>query len=569
MTGIRFKSLAVTVAASFVAMACGGNTGGSTGSETLASDQTLSFPVQDDIQTLDPGHVQSGQDITFTSEMFVGLYGLDNSNKIVNQIATGLPDVSADGKTYTFHLRKDAKFWNGDPIKSKDVVYSWNRAAALNDAYATVFQPVVGFDDTSNGKTKTMSGLSPPDDYTVKAQLTDAAGYWMSELALWTAAVVSEQAITQGGEDSWWGKPETAVGAGPFKMTERTPKASMAFQPVPKWWGGSTGALKNIKVEIGLDQASQVKKYEAGGFDLVGPANQPPGPDDILRYKSDPTKQMEENIYPAGRTTWVDFQFTGNSPFAPKPGITPGQPTAGLSADDGKLGRSAFSLAVDRAALVDVVCAKGATCTQATGGVIAKGLKGYVGDSKDPDAVFNASTAKADYSKWDPNGSKVRNVTYRYNTSATNTKVAQNLQSQWKASLGITIDLAPSDFPTLIGDRNAKKTILSRGSWGADYDHPQDWFDNLWTCSAAQVGHGGVEAYCNPAMDKILQSANASPIDRAVPQYQQAGQMLITDNVDAVLYYNTQTYFTHTYVKGAGFNSLYDFNWQGIRILQH
>ncbi|HEY8641627.1 MAG TPA: ABC transporter substrate-binding protein, partial [Candidatus Dormibacteraeota bacterium] len=368
MTGIRFKSLAVTVAASFVAMACGGNTGGSTGSETLASDQTLSFPVQDDIQTLDPGHVQSGQDITFTSEMFVGLYGLDNSNKIVNQIATGLPDVSADGKTYTFHLRKDAKFWNGDPIKSKDVVYSWNRAAALNDAYATVFQPVVGFDDTSNGKTKTMSGLSPPDDYTVKAQLTDAAGYWMSELALWTAAVVSEQAITQGGEDSWWGKPETAVGAGPFKMTERTPKASMAFQPVPNWWGGSTGALKNIKVEIGLDQASQVKKYEAGGFDLVGPANQPPGPDDILRYKSDPTKQKEENIYPAGRTTWVDFQFTGNSPFAPKPGITPGQPTAGLSADDGKLGRSAFSLAVDRAALVDVVCAKGATCTQATGG---------------------------------------------------------------------------------------------------------------------------------------------------------------------------------------------------------
>ena len=263
------------------------------------------------------------------------------------------------------------------------------------------------------------------------------------------------------------------------------------------------------------------------------------------------------------------FNFTGNSPFAPKAGIAPGQPTAGLSADDGKLGRSAFSLAVDRAALVDVVCAKGATCTQATGGVIAKGLKGYVGDSKDPDAVFNASTAKADYSKWDPNGSKVRNVTYRYNTSATNTKVAQNLQSQWKASLGITIDLAPSDFPTLIGDRNAKKTILSRGSWGADYDHPQDWFDNLWTCSAAQVGHGGVEAYCNPAMDKILQSANASPIDRAVPQYQQAGQMLITDNVDAVLYYNTQTYFTHTYVKGAGFNSLYDFNWQGIRILQH
>jgi len=568
MTGTRFKSFAVGVAAGLLAMACGGNNSNQ-GAETLAADQTLSFPVQDDVQTLDPGHVQSGQDITFTSEMFAGLYGLDNNNKIVNQIATGQPDVSADGKTYTFHMRKDAKFWNGDPIKSADVLYSWNRATALNDAYATVFQPVVGFDDTSNGKAKAMTGLSAPDDYTVKAQLTDAAGYWLSELALWTAAVVSQKAITAGGQDAWWSNPATAVGAGPFKMTERTPKASMAFQPVANWWGGSTGALKNVKVEIGLDQASQVKKYEAGGFDLVGMANQPPGPDDILRYKSDPTKAKEENIYPAGRTSWVNFGFTGSSPFAPKAGITPGQPTAGLGADDGKPGRNAFSLALDRDSLVDVVCAKGATCTKATGGLISKGLKGYLGDGKDPNAAFNASTAKADYTKWDPNGTRVKGLNYRFNTSATNTKVAQNLQSQWKANLGITVDLAPSDFPTLISDRNAKKTNLSRGSWGADYDHPQDWFDNLWTCDAAKVGHGGTEGYCNPAMDKVLQTANGEQVDKAIPSYQQAGQTLIDDNVDAVLYYNTQTYFTHTYVKGAGFNSLYDFNWQGVRILQH
>ena len=352
-------------------------------------------------------------------------------------------------------------------------------------------------------------------------------------------------------------------------MTERTAKASMAFQPVANWWGGSTGALKNIKVEVGVDQASQVKKYEASGYDLVGMANQPPSPDDILRYKSDPTKQKDENIYPSARSTWVNFNFTGNSPFAPKAGITPGNPTAGVGQDDGKKGRNAFSLSIDRDAMVDVASSKGATCTKATGGLIAKGLKGYVGDGKDPNAVFNASTAKSDYTAWDPNGSKIKGLQYRFNASATNTKIAQNLQSQWKANLGINIDLAPSDFPTLIADRNAKKTNLSRGSWGADYDHPQDWFDNLWTCEAAKPGHGGTEGYCNPAMDKNLKTANAESIDKALPLYQQAGQTLIDDNVDAVLFYGTQTYFTHSYVKGAGFNSLYDFNWQGIRILKH
>jgi len=164
MTGIRYKSLVVTVAAAFAAMACATSTGGTTGGEELAANQQLTFPLQDDIATLDPGHVQSGVDITFTTEMFAGLYGLDNSNKIVPVIATGQPDVSSDGKTYTFHMRKDAKFWNGDPIKSADVLYSWNRATALNDAYATVFQPVVGFDDTSNGKAKAMTGLTAPDE---------------------------------------------------------------------------------------------------------------------------------------------------------------------------------------------------------------------------------------------------------------------------------------------------------------------------------------------------------------------------------------------------------------------
>ncbi|MEP7106047.1 MAG: hypothetical protein ABI838_09390, partial [Chloroflexota bacterium] len=68
---------------------------------------------------------------------------------------------------------------------------------------------------------------------------------------------------------------------------------------------------------------------------------------------------------------------------------------------------------------------------------------------------------------------------------------------------------------------------------------------------------------------KVLTNANAETIDKAEAQYKQAGQMLIDDNVDAVLFYGTQTYFTHTYVKGAGFNSLYDYNWQGIRILKH
>ncbi len=568
MNPTRLRVLAVAAAAGMVALACGGNTGGG-GGETLASDQTLTFPIQDDVTTLDPGHVQSGVDITFIQEVFSGLYKFDNNLKIVPDIATGMPDVSSDGKTYTFKMRKDAKFSNGDPIKASDILYSWNRVAHLNDAYATVFDPVVGGTDVEAGKAQTMSGLTAPDDYTVKAQLTDPAGYWLTELAIWTATVVDQKVIQSAGEDTWWTKPETMIGSGPFKMTARSPKASMEFAPVSGWWGGSTGALKTIKVEIGIDQASAVKKFESGGISLVGMANDTPSPDDILRYKSDPTKSKLLTIYPSARTSWLGFNET-KGPFAVKAGgVTPGQPTSGTGADAGKDGRDAFSRAIDRDQLVDVACVKGATCSKATGGIIAKGLKGNLGENADPTAKFDGAAAKAEYQKWDPDGSKVKGLQLRYNTSATNTQLFSNVQSQLKSNLNVSVELAPSDFPTLIKDRNAKNAIMFRGSWGADYDHPQDWFNNQFTCPQAAVGKGGNEGYCNPAMDKVLAKADTEPLDQALPEYKQAVKMMIGDVVTANLQYGTQSYVTQSYVKGAGYNALFDYSWLGIRILKH
>src|SRR2546428_13817316 len=200
-------------------------------------------------------------------------------------------------------------------------------------------------------------------------------------------------------------------------------------------------------------------------------ANQPPSPDDILRYKSDPTKSKLLNIYPAARATWLGFNCA-KGPFAAKPGTTPGQPTSGLGSDAGKDGRIAFSQAIDRDQMVDVACVKGATCSKATGGLIAKGLKGYLGDNQDPSSKFDAAAAKSNYQKWDPDGSKVKALQLRYNTSATNTQLCSNVQPQIQANLNVNVDLAPPDFPTLINDRKAQPPLLFRDPWRADHDHP-------------------------------------------------------------------------------------------------
>ncbi len=569
MTGSsKFRSLAAALGALWVVAACGGGGGGS--SETLAADQTLRFGMSNDITSLDPAHVDSAVDITYLSEVFTGLYRFDNSLKIVPSGAASMPEISADGLTWTFHLRHDVVFSNGDKVTSADWVYSWTRTLRLNDAYASNLEAIHGSTDVEAGTATTITGLSVVDPYTLKAKLDSPAGYWLTQLAMPTASeVLDKKVIDAAGDEHWTEQASTYIGSGPFKMTARVPKQSMDFAPVKNWWGGDTGKLTAIHVDIGIDDVSRVKKFESGGYENVGMANSAPGPDDVLRYKNDPVKGKLLNVYNGARTTAFGFNFV-TGPFASKPGATPGADTTNAS-DPGLDGRRAFSMAIDRAQLADIACAHAITCQPAYGGPITKGFKGYLGDTGDPYAKFDATAAKALYEKWDPNHTKVKGLEYRYNTTGGNTKRAENLQAQWKQNLGVDVKLVPSDFPTLQRDRKKKVVILGRESWGIDYDHPQDWFDNLFSCSQAKVGRGNDEAYCNPAMDAITTAANAKSINdpATVNDYVNAGKMLVNDVVWATIDYGTQPYLTQSYVRGMGYNGLYDFNWEGIRLLQH
>lgn len=545
-----WRLLSGAVLSALLLASCGTTSTVSTG-ETLAADQTIRFPINDDIGTFDAAHISALVDFDFAQNVFDSVVKFDKNGKIVADLATGLPDVSSDGLTYTFHLKQNVKFSNGDPVKADDVIYSWNRTALAQDSYASNFSPIVGYDAVSATPptSKVLSGLTKMNDFAVVAKLSAPAGWWLSALALGGASwVVDQKVVAAKGEDTWWTTPDGLVGTGPFKMTARTPKASLDFAPVDNWWGGSTGAIKHIHVDVIADAASWVTKYEQGGYETVGYANMSPTPEDILRYQAG-THAKELTLNPSVRSTWVGFNFE-KGPFA---------------GDAGKDGRKAFTMAIDRSQLIDVACAKGATCTAATGGLIARGLKGYLGDGADPNAKFDPAAAKALYQSWDPTGSKVKGLKYSYNTTATNKLVAENLQAQWKQNLGVNVDLEALDRQTFFKNRDKHAYVMFRHSWSADYDHPQDWFDNLYVCNAGSGGSG----YCNKSMDAIVTAADQKPIDQALNDYIQAQKLMIADVIGAPLFYSIQPYLVKPYVKGAGGNAFFDYYWTDLRVLQH
>jgi oligopeptide transport system substrate-binding protein len=557
-----FRSLAVAMGTVWVVAACGG---GTANPSNLASDQTLSFPMVDDVGNTDPATMSAAVDIDIFRNTYSGLYKFDDQLNEVPDIADGQPQISSDGLTYTFKMKHNAKFSNGDPVKADDFIFSWNRAAAIQGDYSSVFQPVAGYDDVAGGKATSMSGLKKIDDYSFSATLSAPAGYWFTEVALWTAWVVDQKVVLAAGkatDTKWADDPATAIGTGQFKMTARTPKQSLDFAPVANWWGGSTGSLTKIHIEIVADQKAQLTKYESGGYSLIGFANQSLTPEDVIRYNSDSQLKKQLNLQPAARTTWIGFNFcTGKGQPGKSCTTSLNSPFAG---DAGKPLREAFSLAIDRDQLVDIACSKGTACVKATGGVITKGLKGYLGDNTDPWVVFDAAKAKQLFQQAG-GAAKVGNLTYTYNASAFNKAVCDNLASQWRQNLGITVQCASTDRASFFNARTKCTYPVFRHSWGADYDNPQDWFDFLFVSDAGSSG----SCYSNPQLDSMAKDANTKPLSQSLDTYKQMNKILVDNTVTGNLVYGIQQYLVHPYVQGAAGNPLYDNYWSDVKILQH
>jgi oligopeptide transport system substrate-binding protein len=547
-----------------LAIACGSGDGTSSNTAGLAANQQFRFPIMNDIETLDPGNVSMAVDIAFVQNVYGGLYRFNDNLTVVPDIATGMPDVSSDGLTYTFHMRQDVKFSNGDPVTSYDVLYSWNRAARLQNSYATVFLPVAGYTAlaTTPPTARTLSGLSAPDQYTVVAKLSAPAGYWIAELALWTADVVDHKVIPNDTDDKWWTTPATAIGTGPFKLTAYVPRGHLSFASVPNWWGGDTGRLTAVEATVLPDRSSQVSQYEHGGFDEIGAAHTYPPLDAILDFQAAPTLSSQFVNIPGARTTWVGFNFT-SGPFAPSA-------SAGIDDPVALAGRRAFSESIDRNQLVNLACGPGGiTCRPATGGVISNGLQSYLGDNADPGVVFNPTKSRQDLQTWDPTGTKRIGLRYWFSADAVQTAIASNLQAQWQTNLGVHVDTQHTDFPTFVTYRRQKHYTLFSDSWGAEYDNPQDWFDNLFRCSQAGIGLGNDDGICDERVDAAINKAESETGTQSIIDYQIADRQLIADYAYVDLVYQANQYFIKPYVRGGGGNALYDNSWTSISILAH
>jgi oligopeptide transport system substrate-binding protein len=533
-----------------------------------------------DVRSLRPQAASGSDEISIIGGMQRGLLYRDGEGNLVPSLATDLPTVSDDGKTYTYTLRPDAKYSDGTPIVAADIVRAARALADPRNAFDYGYEmcyiegayAVLGTDfgcpegdtpwldaaagtfddDTVNGLLDQL-GVSAPDEHTVVFQLHSPVSYWADITAMWLLTPVPESATS-------WAEAADIVSSGPFVLSEWTHNSKMVLTPNPNWYG-TTPQLSRIEISVGGDPAAAVAAWERGDLDEVGVPSS-----DVQRVLNTAEYQTMINRSSTLSIEYWDFANCQQSDPANQGKFLCPENSA-VSANDSVNGgggsptqnihfRQALTQAIDKTELINVTFAGiGVPAFSPT----MPGIPGFPTYDADTSplkfdiaaAQANLATALGELGVADPDPATVLPATdtcddtcqhtmawakvlapmrFGYNCDAGHDQRVLYMAQAWRTALGFSgeqMDIRCTDFGTFRTERRAGNIYtIARNGWGADFPHPDNQNRDLFACGAGNNN----SKYCNPDYDALLnQGAQAANYDAALPFYTQAEQLLVQD----------------------------------------
>ena len=236
---------------------------------------TLRLGQGSDFRSLDPAVANDTVSVPIIRVLFQPLLDYDDGVNLVPLTAEAMPTLSKDGKTYTFHLRKDVHFSNGRAVTADDYLYSWRRVMNPKTkspwaSFAT--DRIAGALDYAEGKATDVKGLRAPDAYTLEVELIHPDLTFPYVAAMPFLAPVPREVI----EDASVAKTDWndhfalhPVGNGPFVFKSWNRGLRMTFERDPNYWGPKPAALDAIDIQFGLDSLTLQMMFERGELDLL------------------------------------------------------------------------------------------------------------------------------------------------------------------------------------------------------------------------------------------------------------------------------------------------------------
>ncbi|MFC7062794.1 peptide ABC transporter substrate-binding protein [Halobacillus seohaensis] len=516
---------------------------GSDGEDTEESsgtddEQVLNIMESAEIPTMDASMATDAVAFQFLGSTMDGLYRLGEDGKAEEGIAQD-HQVSDDGITWTFDLREDAVWSNGDPVTAHDFVYAWQRA--VNPDTGSEYGPYM-LGGVINNATAIADGEQPieelgveaTDDYTLEVTLEKPTPYFESLTTFGTYLPLNQSFVEEQGDD-YALEADALIANGPFKFTEWNQGEGWTLEKNEDYWDAESVQLDQINVSVVKEVSSGVNLYQTGEVDRAGLSAE-----FVDEYRSDEDFRIEEE------PTLFYLKMNQENEIL-----------SNVNA------RKAIQHAINRQAMVETILNNGSipgvgdipqnfTTHPETG----EDFRDINGDLIGSDAEANLEEAK-EY--WATAKEELGIEEAELGYLGGDTETAQNMDAYIKAQLeqleGLTVNVQSVPFQERLDRDTAMDYDLQNSGWGPDYIDPNT-FLNMWVTD----GGNNKTGYSSEEYDALIEEANnelaQEPVER-FDNFLEAEKMLIEeDAVLAPLYQRAVAQLWKPYVKDVTVNPM-------------
>jgi oligopeptide transport system substrate-binding protein len=495
----------------------------------LASQQVVRYNLREEPEILDPARSTGTPEGVVEVNCFEGLAAEGPHGNPVPGVAKKWT-VSPDGKVYTFTIRNNAKWANGDSVTARDFEYSWKRTLNPKTAseYAGNLYVILNAEAYNSGKITDASqvGVKALDKLTLQVTLEAPCSYFPA-LTIHHSLFAVNRKVVSAHPGTWANNPKTYIGNGPFKLVKWVHHEKLEFVPNPYYWNRSKVKLTKLVFYTVEEQSTALTMFETNQADLLDELPIP----ELPRLKA------------AGLLKYIPWLGTYYYMFNVKK-----PPFNDLRV------RKALTLAVNRAQLIKYVTKAGQKPALA---FVPYGLPDCkprssfrkVGGAyfKDGDiARAKKLLAAAGYA----NPKKLPAIEILYNTSESHKQIAEALQEMWTKHLGIKVTLTNQEWKVYLSSRDQGDFQLVRAGWIADYADPMTFLD-MW-----MTGNGNNDTgWSNTRYDNLIRRArNTGNNQNRLGLLHRAEKILMTELPIMPIYFYTRPYLLKDRVKGVRFS---------------
>jgi oligopeptide transport system substrate-binding protein len=514
------------------------------GKNASGKSQILNYNLAVEPQYLDPAKSVGVAEFRVEYACFEGL-AVFGDNDVPMPGAAEKWVISPDGKTYTFTIRPNARWSNGDPVTAADFEYAWKRlldpSTASNNASMLFY--LKNAEDYYNGKIKDNHriGVKATGKYTLVVTLNAPCSYFPA-LTINPSLYPVNSKIVEANPEKWAGSPETYVGNGPFKLVNWVHHEKLELAPNPYYWNKAKIKLDKLVLFTVEEQSTALTMFDTGQLDLSDELPRP----EIPRLTAAGFIKQSPNV-----GTYY-YMFNTKKPPLNDPRV-----------------RRALALAIDRNQIVKYITKAGEKP--------AMSFVPYGIPDAGPNRIFrkvggdylkdnNVSLAKklladAGYT----NMAKFPAIEILYNTNETNKQIAEVIQEMWREKLGIKTTLTNQEWKVYLESRGTGNFQVARSSWIGDYVDPMTFLD-IWA-----AGNGNnFTGWRNTQYDRLINTAKSTNDPKLRFQALHDAEKLLMNEMPILpIYFYTRPYIIKPWVKGVRYSAVGLVDFSGVSILAH